>query len=123
MTVEGARCPLPLSVALDEGLERAHQLAPVGALGLLDRREDRVAEEPQRVVVLERQQQLEGAEIAVGRERAVPLAVAIEAELARLQRAARLVKAAPQLGGRDAAARPRPQLRAALTRRAGPPAP
>src|SRR5215211_5664414 len=59
---------LPLAVALDERLERAHQLAAVGALALLDRREDRVAEEPQRVVVLQRQEQLERAEVAERRE-------------------------------------------------------
>src|SRR3954451_4786063 len=41
---ELARRALPLPVALDEGLERAHQLAAVGALALLDRREDRVSE-------------------------------------------------------------------------------
>src|SRR3954447_2108538 len=44
---------LPLAVALDEGLERAHELATVRALALLDGREDRVAEQPQRLVVLE----------------------------------------------------------------------
>src|SRR4051812_30494832 len=68
VAVELARGALPLAVLLDEGLERAHQLAPVGALALLDGRQDRVAEEPQGVVVLEREQQLERAEIAVGRQ-------------------------------------------------------
>src|SRR5690242_16110683 len=46
MTVQLARRPLPLPVAFDERLERAHQLAAVGALSLLDRGEDRVAEQP-----------------------------------------------------------------------------
>src|ERR1051325_5861011 len=41
MTVQLARGALPLAVALDERLERAHQLAAVGALPLLDRGEDR----------------------------------------------------------------------------------
>src|SRR5215212_5950169 len=58
MAVELARGPLPLPVALDERLERAHQLPAVGALALLDRGEDGVAEEAQRVVVLQRQQKL-----------------------------------------------------------------
>src|SRR5919205_1357880 len=57
---------LPLPVALDERLQRAHELATVGALPLLDRGEDRVAEQPQRLVVLQREQQLEGAEVAIG---------------------------------------------------------
>src|SRR4051812_9516808 len=54
VTVELARRALPLPVALDEGLQGAHELAAVGALAVLDRREDRVAEEAQRLVVLER---------------------------------------------------------------------
>src|SRR5215216_5113444 len=49
VAVELARGLLPLAVAFDERLERAHQLPPVGALALLDGREDRVAEQPQRV--------------------------------------------------------------------------
>src|ERR1700742_5164286 len=56
-----ARRLLPLPVGLEERLQRAHQLAAVGALGVLDGREDRVAEQPQRVLVLQREQQLEGA--------------------------------------------------------------
>src|SRR3712207_3436105 len=89
--VELVRGALPLAVALDEHLERTHELAAVGALALLDRRQDRVAEQPQGVVVLERQQQLEGAEVAIGHEhrlgRAVPVGAA---ERAGLERAARL---------------------------------
>ena len=86
MTEERLRRPLPLPVALDEGLQRAHQLAAVGALGVLDRREDRVAEQPQRVVVLQREQQLEGAEVAVGGERraeASPLSASARASSAQ----------------------------------------
>src|SRR3954449_8813653 len=66
VAVELARRLLPLAVALDERLQRAHQLPAVGALALLRGRQDRVAEQPQRVVVLERQQELERAEVAVG---------------------------------------------------------
>ena len=107
MTVaeERLRRALPLPVALDEGLQRAHQLAAVGALGVLDRRQDRVAEQPQRVVVLQREQQLEGAEVAVGRELRARRRRAVDGELARLERAARLVEAAPQVAGRDGPAR------------------
>src|SRR4051794_14801624 len=100
VTVELLGGSLPLAVALDEGLQRAHQLAAVGALAVLDRREDRVAEQAQRVVVLEREQQLEGTEVAVGRE-ARAGAVAGIAERPRLQSAARLVERAPQLAGGD----------------------
>src|SRR5215218_4425013 len=87
---------LPLPVALDEGLERAHELAAVVALAVRDRPEQRLAEQPQRVGVLQREQQLEGAEVAVGRHAgglAARRAVAVgrRAELARLERAARLV--------------------------------
>src|SRR3954454_21933400 len=53
----GGRLPLP--VALDERLERAHQLAAVVPLARLDRTEQRLAEQPQRVGVLQRQQELE----------------------------------------------------------------
>src|SRR3954452_15997715 len=68
MAVELARRPLPLPVALDERLERAHELAAVGALAVLDRSEDRVAEQPQCLVVLEGEQQLEGAEVVERRD-------------------------------------------------------
>ena len=53
VAVEAPGRPLPLPVLLDERLERAHQLAAVVALAGLDRPEDRVAEQPQRLVVLE----------------------------------------------------------------------
>ena len=89
MAEERLRCALPLPVALDERLQRAHQLAAVGALGLLDRGQDRVAEQPQRVVVLQRQQQLEGAEVAVGgeRRRRSPLPLTASARASSAQRA------------------------------------
>src|SRR3954454_3684004 len=38
--------PLPLPVALDEDLERAHELPAVGSLADLDRRQDRITEKP-----------------------------------------------------------------------------
>jgi hypothetical protein len=90
------------------------------ALAVFDRPEQRLAEEPQRIGVLQRQQQLEGAEVAVGRDtahrlRAVGRAVLGQrAELARLERAARLVvglaraagaHGAPRAGGRRRADR------------------
>src|SRR5215211_8838087 len=99
MAVELARRPLPLPVALDERLERAHQLAAVGALAVLDGGEDRVAEEPQRVVLLQRQQQLERAEVVICGEIG-PHPPAVAGQLARLQGAARLVEGAPRLAGR-----------------------
>src|SRR4051794_7976990 len=116
VAVELPRRLLPLAVALDEGLERAHQLAAVGALPLLDGREDRVAEQPQGVVVLEREQELEGAEVAVGRKAGGRGAVAVAADrqLARLERAARLVEGAPQLAGGGGAPGARGQLGADL---------
>src|SRR3954453_5909144 len=104
VTVELLGGSLPLAVALDEGLQRAHQLAAVGALAVLDRREDRVAEEAQRLVVLEREQQLEGAEVAVGGEAAgLPRgAVAMAAgQPPRFERAARFVERPAQLAARD----------------------
>src|SRR5215211_1118477 len=106
VAVELARGLLPLPVALDEGLERAHQLAAVGALALLDRGEDRVAEEPQRVVVLEGEQQLEGPEVAVGGEPARPRPVRLVGigEPHGFERAARLVERAAQVARRHGAA-------------------
>src|SRR6185436_10489112 len=92
---------LALPVALDGGLERAHELAAVVALTVLDRAEQRLAEEPQGVGVLQREQELEGAEVAVRRDRCRGLRAGVtvaggavpgrRAELARLERAARLV--------------------------------
>src|SRR5829696_3279345 len=118
VAVELARGPLPLPVALDERLERAHQLAAVGALAVLDGGEDRVAEEPQRVVVLERQQQLERAEVAERRQRLLgAVAVGGAGERLRLERAARLVERAPQLGRGDRAAGAGGQLHAGVARR------
>src|SRR5829696_7922303 len=104
---ELARGALPLPVAFDERLQRAHQLAAVRALAVLDRGEDRVAEQPQRLVVLQREQQLEGAEVAVGGEQvAGAIAVRVPRQLVSLERAARLVERAPQVARRYRAPRP-----------------
>src|SRR4029079_4341516 len=101
VTIERARGTLPLSVALDEGLQGAHQLSPVRAFGVLDRGEDGIAEQPQSFVVLQREQQLERAEVAIGGQRSASVvgSVAVQTQLARLQRATGLVEAAPQVGG------------------------
>src|SRR5205807_1043552 len=83
-----------------------HQLTAVVSLAGLDRAQDGVAEQPQRLVVLEGEQQLEGAELAVGRDlrawrrRARAVSVAgrgVGAQRYRLQRTARLVKAPARL--------------------------
>ena len=65
MAVELARRALPVAVVLDVGLERAQELAAVLALGPLDRLQQAVAVEPQRVVVLKREQEGERAEVLV----------------------------------------------------------
>src|SRR4029077_20377930 len=96
VAVEPPRGGLPLAVALDECLERAHELAAVVALAVLDRAEQRLAEQAQGVGVLQREQELERAQIAVRRHGAANGAVAAvavrgRAELACLERAARLV--------------------------------
>src|SRR3954464_14210283 len=86
---------LPLAVLLDEALERAQQLVAVLAAAVLERAEHAVAEEAEGVVVLQREEQLERAEVAVGRH--VPVAVAVRRrQRRRLERAARLVEVAPQ---------------------------
>src|SRR5439155_7402036 len=101
---------LPLTVALDERLERAHELFAVVPVAVVDRAQDGVAEQSQRGVVLQREQQLEGAELAVGRQTARrprdPLAVAAVAVAPRrrreptgLERAARLAVGAARLAG------------------------
>src|SRR4051812_22055992 len=102
VAVQLARRRLPLSVGLDEGLEGAHQLAAVVPLALLDRPEQRLAEQRQRVGVLEREQQLEGPEVAIGRQVLARLPVA---ERLGLERAARLVEGTARLGRRDRPAR------------------
>src|SRR6185312_1242361 len=92
--------PLPLPVLLDEGLERAQQLAAVLLVALFDRPEDAVAVERQRLVVLDGEQQGEGAEVPPGgdlRGRAV-------LEGGRLERAARLVEGVAQALRRGRAA-------------------
>src|SRR3954464_3627821 len=100
---------LPLAVLLDEALERAQQLVAVLAAAVLERAEHAVAEEAEGVVVLERQQQLEGAEVAVRRDVLGCIAVRSR-QRCRLERAARLVEAAPQPSGRGDAARGRAQV-------------
>src|SRR4051794_13446704 len=123
VAVELPRGALPLPVAFDERLERAHQLAAVGSLTLLDGGEDRVAEQPERLVVLQREQQLEGAEVAVGRQPAALGAHAVllhRGEPERLQRAARLVEGAAQLPAWDRAAGPGVDRVPDVLRHAGP---
>ena len=61
MAVELPGRPLPVAVVLDVRLERAQELAAVLALGALDRLQEAVAVEPQRVLVLKREQQGERA--------------------------------------------------------------
>src|SRR4051794_26824027 len=65
MAVQLPRRPLPVAVVLDERLQRAQQLPAVLALRALDRLQEAVAVEAQGVVVLEREQQGEGAEVTV----------------------------------------------------------
>src|SRR3954467_15930873 len=56
----------PPPVLLQERLQRLQQLAAVLALAILDRAEHAVAVEPQRLVVLDREQQLERAQVSPG---------------------------------------------------------
>src|SRR5205823_5980808 len=63
MAVQPPGGGLPLAVGLDERLERAHQLTAVVAFPAFDRAKQRVAVQAQRVGVLQREQQLEGAEV------------------------------------------------------------
>src|SRR4051794_23997447 len=66
MAVQAPRGGLPLAVGLDERLERSHELGAVLAFPALYRGKQGVAVQPQRVGVLEREQQLERAEVARG---------------------------------------------------------
>src|SRR4051812_37290381 len=120
---ELARGALPLPVLLYEHLERAQELVAVFAAAVLERPEHAVAEEPQRVVVLERQEELERAEVAVGGDVRVAVPVRWWRERRGLERAARLVEAPPQRRrGRDPArrrARVAVALRDRLARPAG----
>src|SRR4051794_10001415 len=109
VAVEPPRGGLPLAVALDEGLERGHEVAAVMALAVLDRAEQRLAEQPQRVGVLQREQELERPEVAERRNRGGAVAVAAvavggRAQLARLERAAGLVVGLARASDRDGAA-------------------
>src|SRR6476620_6345724 len=108
VAVDLAGRPLPLAVLLDEGLQRSQQLAAVLRVAALDRAEHAVAVEVERVVVLNREQQGEGAEVAPGGDlRGGPVL-----EGGRLEGAARLVEGVTQAlrqrraagGGADAAA-------------------
>src|SRR5687768_18443001 len=101
VAVELASRALPLSVLLDEGLQRADQLVTVLPARVLQRAEHAVAIEPQRVVVLERQQQLEGAEVAIRRDRRRGAV----RERGGLEGAARLVERAPERPDRSRARR------------------
>src|ERR1700736_3581584 len=118
MAVEAPGGPLPWPVLLDEGLQRPHQLTTIVALAGFDRREDRVAEQPEGLVVLEREQQLKRAEVLVGSDSrrgerrataarltavAVPTA-ARRSERDRLEGAPRFVEAPPRVGAGDGAA-------------------
>src|SRR5436305_1693965 len=108
MAVQAASGPLPLAVLLDERLQGSHQLAPVVALGGLDRAEDRVAEQPQRLVVLEREQQLEGAQVLVrcdplGCGSVAAVRLAGDAQRQRLQSTSGLVEAAAGVAAGDRA--------------------
>ena len=67
MAVQPPGGPLPLTVLFNERFKRSHQFTSVVSFAGLYRAEDRVTEQPQRLVVLQRQQQLEGAEVLVGR--------------------------------------------------------
>ena len=100
VAVDLARGALPLAVLLDEGFQRAQQLAAVLLVALLDRAEDAVAVELQRLVVLDREQQGEGAEIAPGGN----LRGVAVVERGRLQGAARFVEGAAQVLARRGAA-------------------
>src|SRR3954451_16599754 len=100
VAVDLAGRPLPLAVLLDEGLQRAQQLAAVLLVTALDRAEDAVAVEVECVVVLDREQQGEGAEVAPGGD----LGSGAVVEGGRLQGAARLVEGVAQALGRGGAA-------------------
>src|SRR5262245_45422261 len=105
MTIELARGPLPVPVVLDEGLERAQELAAVLALAALDRLEQAVAVKAEGFVVLEGEEQRERAEVAVGGNLG-PVAV----DRGRLERAACLVEGAAKRSQANGAARGNPQL-------------
>ena len=100
MAVAVARGALPVAVAVDVGLERAEQLAGVALVGVLDRPEDALAIEAQRLAVLDGEQQREGAEVAVRGD----LGRGAVGERGRLQRAARLVEGVADPLGRQRAA-------------------
>src|SRR6202012_5255723 len=92
VAVDLARGALPLTVLLDERLQRAQQLPAVLLVALLDRAEHAVAVEAERVVVLNREQQGEGAEVPPGGD----LGSGAVGEGGRFERAARLVEGVAQ---------------------------
>src|ERR1700755_2647335 len=66
VAVQPPRGSLPLAVLLYERFKRTHQFTSVVSLAGLYGSEDRVTEQPQCLVLLQRQQQLEGTEVLVG---------------------------------------------------------
>ncbi len=108
VAIEPSRRPLPLAVLLDERLQRADQLAAVTTLARGDRAEDRVAKQAQRLLVLQRQQQLKGAQVLIRRD-----AQAVQgrpgAQRQRLERASSLVEAPPGPAGLGCAPDAKPQ--------------
>src|SRR6201999_3601211 len=66
VAVEPLGGPLPLAVLLYERFQRSHQFTSIVSFSGLDGPEDRVTEQPQGLVVLQRQQQLERAQLLVG---------------------------------------------------------
>src|SRR4029077_17931066 len=112
VTVERPRGLLPVAIVFDEHVERAQQLIPILSLALLDRAEHAATVGDQRVVVLQREQQLEGAAVPIGGDlgrvsssRSVPILQAHG-----LERAARLMEAESQRMCSGRAARGSPDL-------------
>src|ERR1700733_2917561 len=106
MAKQRTRSLLPVPVVLDEHVQRAHQLIAILALPLFDRLEHAPTVRPQRLVVLQRQQQLECPQICIRSH----LRGAAIAQPHRLQRAASLVEGHPQRVRRHRARRRRPYL-------------
>ena len=90
---------LPTRVALEEGPEREQQVAAVGAVVAVERREDAVRERAKRLGILQREQQLIGAEV---RELRVRPALGS----ADLEGVARFTHARPELVERPQGTRP-----------------
>ena len=103
-----------MAVVLDEHVQRAQQLFAVLALPLLDRPEHPAAVGGQRVVVLQRQQQLEGAEIPVGGDLLAALAVRRRTASSAQRASWKLSRSECVAAGRLAAARTSPKPRGEL---------